>query len=121
MRGRNAPSVGRLPDGAAFAVVRKTDAVVREADTVVDALAEVWPLLAACEPSIPLYGGIGSPAAGPQNLNGALAEARYALASARTTAPQSSFLVDSASLTGLDSLLTGVPAEVRTAYIRAVM
>ncbi|MFD4529690.1 hypothetical protein ACFWP7_38490 [Streptomyces sp. NPDC058470] len=68
-------SVGR-PAGRRFvAFVREMDAVVREADTVVDTLAEVWPLLAACEPSIPLYGGIGSPAAGPEDLKGALAEA----------------------------------------------
>ncbi|QIY75704.2 PucR family transcriptional regulator [Streptomyces sp. RLB1-33] len=63
----------------------------------------------------------GRAAAGPQDLKGALSEARYALASARTTAPDSSSVVDSSSLTGLDTLLTGIPAEVRTAYSHTVL
>lgn len=110
----DAGAVGRLPDGAAFAVV----AGAAEAD----ALHEVWPLVAAAEPAVPLYGGTGAPVAGARELNGALAEARYALASARSTAASGgSALTDAATLTGLDALLTGVPAEVRTAYSRTVL
>ncbi|MGW4993379.1 PucR family transcriptional regulator [Streptomyces mirabilis] len=112
--GRGRASVGRLPDGTAFAVVPET------ADDA-GGCAEFWPLVAGCEPSVPLHGGIGSAADGPQDLNGALSEARYALASARTTAPDSSSVVDSSSLTGLDTLLTGIPAEVRTAYSSTVL
>ncbi|MFF8024592.1 hypothetical protein ACFZDJ_26535 [Streptomyces sp. NPDC007896] len=93
--------MGRLTDGTAFAVVPQTE-------DAAGGWAEFWPLVAACEPSIPRHGGIGSPAAGPQDLNGALSEARYALASARTTAPDFSSVVDSSSLTGLDTLLTGI-------------
>ncbi|WP_406129078.1 helix-turn-helix domain-containing protein [Streptomyces sp. NBC_00989] len=106
-------AVGRLPDGAAFAVVAGAEA---------DALHEAWPLVAAAEPAVPLYGGTGAPVGGAGELNGALAEARYALASARSTAASGgSALTDAATLTGLDALLTGVPAEVRTAYSRTVL
>ncbi|MFE5372645.1 PucR family transcriptional regulator [Streptomyces mirabilis] len=106
--------MGRLPDGTAFAVVPAT------ADGA-GGSAEFWPLVAGCEPSVPLHGGIGSAADGPQDLNGALSEARYALASARATVPDSSSVVDSSSLTGLDTLLTGIPAEVRTAHSSTVL
>ncbi|WP_326668896.1 PucR family transcriptional regulator [Streptomyces sp. NBC_01257] len=103
--------VGRLPDGTAFAVALGT----------ADGLGEVWPRVAACEPSVPLHGGTGAPAAGPQDLAAALAEARFALASAQSTAPRASLLVDASSLTGLEALLTGIPAEVRTAFSRTVL
>ncbi|MGW0798783.1 helix-turn-helix domain-containing protein [Streptomyces sp. NPDC002692] len=105
-------ALGRLADGTAFTVV-PAEAVV--------AMTEIWPLVAACDPSVPLHGGIGSPAAGPGDLGGALAEARYALDSARTTHPGGPALTDIASLTGLDTLLTGIPADVRTAYSRTVL
>ncbi|WP_405827469.1 helix-turn-helix domain-containing protein [Streptomyces sp. NBC_01176] len=105
-------AVGRLPDGTAFAVVPAAATAP---------LKESWPLVAACEPSTPVHGGIGSPAVGPRDLTGALAEARYALGSARTTKPDTSALTDIASLTGLDTLLTGIPADVRTAYSRTVL
>ncbi|MGW6398018.1 helix-turn-helix domain-containing protein [Streptomyces sp. NPDC055134] len=107
-------AVGQLPDGTAFAVIAGAGAVS-------EALADVWPLLAAGEPSDPLHAGIASPAAAPRNLNGALSEARYALTSARTTAPGASRLTDAASLTGLATLLTGVPAQVRAAFSRTVL
>jgi DNA-binding PucR family transcriptional regulator len=82
-------------------------------------LHEVWPLVAAGEAAVPLYGGTGASVDTAQELNGALAKARYALASARSTAAAGGFaLTDAATLTGLDALLTGVPAEDRTAYSR---
>ncbi|MEV6167290.1 helix-turn-helix domain-containing protein [Streptomyces sp. NPDC051954] len=109
--GAGPASVGRLPDGTAFAVL----------PGVVAAPSELWHLVAACEPSVPLHGGTGSPAAGPHDLAGALAEARYALASARSTAPDASLLTDATALTSLNTLLTGLPAEVRTVYSRAVL
>jgi hypothetical protein len=105
-----AGAVGRLPDGVAFADVAGAEA---------DALHEVWPLVAA---AVPLYGGTGAPVVAARELNGALAEARYALASARSTAAVGGWaLTNAATLTGLDALLTGVPAEVRTAYSRTVL
>ncbi|NEA99085.1 helix-turn-helix domain-containing protein [Streptomyces sp. SID13726] len=103
-------AVGRLPDGTAFAVLPGDPA-----------LAEVWPLVAGGESTVRLHGGTGAPAAGPGDLAGALAEARYALVSARGTAPDASLLTDVAGLTSLDALLSGVPVEVRTAYSRTVL
>lgn len=106
-------AVGRLADGTAFAVVGEVEA---------GALQGVWPLVASAENGVPLYGGTGAPVAAARELNGALAEARYALASARSTAAaDGSALTDASTLTGLDALLTGVPAEVRTAYSRTVL
>ncbi|MGW1214266.1 PucR family transcriptional regulator [Streptomyces sp. NPDC002499] len=105
-------AVGRLPDGTAFAVV--------SADTA-EGLAACWQLVAGCRPDVPLHGGIAAPAANASALPGALAEARYALNSARTTAPDASALTDATTLTALDTLLTGIPAEVRTAYSRTVL
>lgn len=105
-------AVGRLPDGTAFAVVP---------GDLPAGFGAVWPLVAGCEPSVPLHGGSGSPAAGLEGLAGALAEARYALASARSIAPNASLLTDATAFTSLETLLTGVPAEVRTAYSRTVL
>ncbi|MET9146833.1 helix-turn-helix domain-containing protein [Streptomyces sp. NPDC004042] len=112
--GRPAPAcaaVGRLPDGGAFAVLPEETAA---------ALAEVWPRVAGCDPGL-LHGGLAAPTAEAAGLPGALAEARYALASARTSAPDASGLTDARALTTLGSLLTGIPAEVRTAYSRTVL
>ncbi|MCI3271810.1 PucR family transcriptional regulator [Streptomyces cylindrosporus] len=54
-------------------------------------------------------------------LDSALAEARYALASVRTTSPHSSALGDASALNGRSTLLTGIPAEVRAAYSHTVL
>ncbi|MFJ9821703.1 PucR family transcriptional regulator [Streptomyces sp. NPDC101151] len=105
-------AVGRLPDGTAFAVVSE--------DAAAD-LAQSWPLVAACAPDVLLHGGLGTPAADATGLPGALAEARYALSSARSTGPDASSLSDAVTLTTLDTLLTGVPAEVRSAFSRTVL
>ncbi|MEU6201615.1 helix-turn-helix domain-containing protein [Streptomyces sp. NPDC047061] len=102
-------AVGRLPDGTAFAVLPA------------QSVGEAWELVAGCEPGVPLHGGTGAVAAGPGELAGALAQARYALTSARATAPDASVLTDTATLTSLEALLTGVPAEVRAAYRRTVL
>ncbi|KPI05249.1 transcriptional regulator, CdaR [Actinobacteria bacterium OK074] len=110
-----AAAVGRLPDGTAFAVLPA------DPDPLAQDLQRIWALVATAEPALPLHGGTGETAAGPADLPGALAQARYGLASARTTAPDASALTDAAALTGLGALLTGVPAEVRTAYGRAVL
>ncbi|MEU6114171.1 PucR family transcriptional regulator [Streptomyces sp. NPDC047117] len=105
-------AVGRLPDGTAFAVLSEEAAA---------GLADTWPLVAACEPDVLLHGGLASRATAVSGLPGALAEARYALTSARTTAPTTSSLADATALTTLDALLTGIPAEVRTSYSSTVL
>ncbi|QKW25358.1 helix-turn-helix domain-containing protein [Streptomyces seoulensis] len=105
-------AVGRLPDGTAFAVVPE-DAAAE--------LARAWPLVAAADPGVLLHGGLAAPAADASGLPGALAEARYALTAARTSGAAASALTDVTTLTSLDTLLTGVPAEVRTAYSRTVL
>ncbi|MYQ63009.1 hypothetical protein GTY92_05745 [Streptomyces sp. SID4950] len=50
-----------------------------------------------------------------------MAEARWALASARTTSPGVSAVADSTGLDGLGALLTGIPAEVRAIYSSTVL
>ncbi|MFC9283932.1 helix-turn-helix domain-containing protein [Streptomyces collinus] len=105
-------AVGRLPDGHAFAVLP---------DPADDRLEEAWPLVAGCAPDVSLHAGTGAAVPESGGLAGALAQARYALTSARTTAPDASKLTDAATLTGLDGLLTGVPREVREAYGHAVL
>ncbi|WTP03861.1 helix-turn-helix domain-containing protein [Streptomyces sp. NBC_00197] len=99
---------------------RRTATAGRPAAGVAPDLPAVWALLSAAEPSVALHGGTGR-ADSAEGLNGALAQARYALASARTTSPDASALIDAASLTGLGTLLTGIPAEVRTAFSRTVL
>ncbi|MFE1885723.1 PucR family transcriptional regulator [Streptomyces diastatochromogenes] len=104
--------MGRLPDGCAFAVLSGVSDGV---------LGEGWALVAGCAPEVALHGGTGAPADGPEGLGGALAQAQYALTSVRTTAPDASVLTDATALTSLDALLTGVPADVRSAYSRTVL
>ncbi|MFF8727172.1 PucR family transcriptional regulator [Streptomyces sp. NPDC015171] len=103
-------AVGHLPDGTAFAVVPE--------DAAAD-LAGIWPLVAACEPDALLHGGLASPATDAAGLPGALAEARYALTSARSAG--SGTLTDATTLTTVDALLTGIPTEVRVTYSRGVL
>ncbi|MFJ6663081.1 helix-turn-helix domain-containing protein [Streptomyces sp. NPDC091383] len=105
-------AVGRLPEGTAFAVL--------PADGK-DAVTELWPHLAACAPDTPLHGGTSASAGTPRDLAAALVQASYALAAARTTAPDASALTDVAALAGVDTLLTGIPAEVRAAYNSTVL
>ncbi|WP_420036164.1 PucR family transcriptional regulator [Streptomyces sp. cg28] len=107
-------AVGRLPDGTAFAVV--AGALI-----VDDSAGAAWSRVAACVPGEPFHGGTGTPAAGPQGLTGALAEARYALTCASGGAPGVSALVDTAGLGSLGALLAGVPAPVRAVYSRTVL
>ncbi|WP_432020813.1 PucR family transcriptional regulator [Streptomyces sp. 1222.5] len=100
-------AVGRLPDGSAFAVLAGSPA---------GRLGDVWQLVGGCVPDTVLHGGTAAPVAGPEGLPGAPAQARYALSAARTGAPGTSRLTDATSLTSLDGLLAGVPAEVRRAF-----
>ncbi|MFG3104425.1 PucR family transcriptional regulator [Streptomyces sp. NPDC048182] len=113
LAGAGAAAVGALPDGTAFAVV--------PGDAPPAGPGAVWPLVAACAPARALHGGTGTPAESRADLPGALTEARYALDSARHTAPGASLLTDAAGLTSVGALLTGVPAQVRAAYSRGVL
>ncbi|WP_432169662.1 helix-turn-helix domain-containing protein [Streptomyces sp. 1222.5] len=105
-------AVGRLRDGSAFAVLAGSPA---------GRLGDVWQLVGGCMPDAVLHGGTAAPVAGPEGLAGALAQARYALSAARKGAPGTSQLIDATSLTSLDGLLAGVPAEVRRAFSAKVL
>lgn len=81
---------------------------------VVAALKGLWPSLRACDQATLPYGGISAPAATPADLNGALVQARYALTAARRAEDPNLTAVD--DLTTLEALLSGLPADVRTAF-----
>ncbi|MFD5682298.1 helix-turn-helix domain-containing protein [Streptomyces bacillaris] len=83
-------------------------------DGVVAALKGLWPALRACDEATLPYGGISAPAATPADLNGALVQARYALTAARRAEGPNLTAVD--DLTTLEALLSGLPADVRTAF-----
>ncbi|MFE6767478.1 helix-turn-helix domain-containing protein [Streptomyces fimicarius] len=129
-------AVGRLPTGEPAAVIdtetdSDTDAPPSTPPSpspslspapIATTLKNLWPTLQSRNTGVPLHGGISAPAATPQNLKGALTQARYALTAARAQkAPGAS--TDSTShvtaiedLTTLGALLTGIPADVRTAF-----
>ncbi|OAR22936.1 transcriptional regulator, PucR family protein [Streptomyces sp. ERV7] len=93
-------------------------AIVQEPEGMEDSghqLTDAWPLLAVCLPGAPLHAGASAPtdAAG---LGAALVQARYALAAARTTSPGTARVTAVEDLSTLESLLAGVPTDVRAAY-----
>ncbi|MFF9428162.1 PucR family transcriptional regulator [Streptomyces sp. NPDC014746] len=84
-------------------------------------LREVWPLLHACRPGAALHAGLSDPVRRPADLRGALAQARYALEGARSTAPGAARVARLADLGDLRTLLAGVPADVRAVYLDTVL
>ncbi|MGW8981535.1 PucR family transcriptional regulator [Streptomyces parvus] len=117
-------AVGRLPTaepGEATAVIGTGAAAAEGGDTIATTLKNLWPTLQSRNAKVPLHGGISTPATTPGTLKGALTQARHALTAARsrkapgTEAPMSS-LTAIEDLTTLDALLTGIPADVRTAF-----
>ncbi|MFI0923456.1 PucR family transcriptional regulator [Streptomyces sp. NPDC021012] len=84
-------------------------------------LREVWPLLHACRPGATLHAGVSDPVHRPADLRDALAQARYALAGARSTAPASAGVARLADLADLGTLLAGIPADVREVYRDTVL
>jgi len=108
-------ATARLATGGTAAVIA-TDSGAPGA--VVPTLKELWPTLHACEDATLPYGGISTPAAGPQELNGALEQSRYALtAAARAgSADGTAKLTAVEDLMTLDALLAGIPVDVRTAF-----
>ncbi|MFF2222603.1 helix-turn-helix domain-containing protein [Streptomyces globisporus] len=121
-------AVGRLPTaepGEATAVIgtraRTATGTGGGGGTIATTLKNLWPTLQSRNAKAPLHGGISTPAATPQTLKGTLTQARYALTAARSRkasgaeAPTSG-LTAIEDLTTLDALLTGIPADVRTAF-----
>ncbi|MFD3441596.1 PucR family transcriptional regulator [Streptomyces sp. NPDC058685] len=119
-------ALGRLPHGEALAVVQantnstentnSTDDTDRADSPDVSRLQEIWPLIHACRPEAPLHAGLSLPTHSAADLRSALAQARYALAAARSTAPCTASVTAVEDLSSLPSLLAGVPADVRTAF-----
>ncbi|MBD0744554.1 helix-turn-helix domain-containing protein [Streptomyces sp. CBMA152] len=101
-------AVGAAPDGGAIAVAHAPDADWSQ-------LAAAWPLLEDCRPDVPLHAGASAPVEASE-LGAALGQARYALAAARTASPGGARVTAVEDLSTLESLLAGVPADVRAAY-----
>ncbi|MFJ4910053.1 PucR family transcriptional regulator [Streptomyces sp. NPDC093249] len=131
-------AVAGRPDGRAVAVLAHGP----DPDGEVPArLREVWPLLHACRPGAAPHAGVSDPVHRPGDLPRALAQARYALAGAHAktaTAPATAPATGPATapatgpaatagvarlrdLTDLRTLLAGVPADVRAAYLDTVL
>ncbi|MEU7733857.1 helix-turn-helix domain-containing protein [Streptomyces griseus] len=91
-------------------------AVVRGADEAPFSLDEPWPLLHDCRPGTPLYAGVSALTTEPTGLHAALTQARYALATARHTSPAAGRVTTVEELASLETLLAGVPADVRTIF-----
>ncbi|MGE6736783.1 PucR family transcriptional regulator ligand-binding domain-containing protein, partial [Streptomyces sp. NPDC059900] len=102
-------AVGTTPNAQAVAVVRSGGGTAAS-------LREPWPLLHGCRPQALLHAGVSAPTAEPTALRAALAQARYALAAARHDTPASSRVTAVEELSSLDSLLAGIPADVRTVF-----
>ncbi|MFD6433793.1 helix-turn-helix domain-containing protein [Streptomyces venezuelae] len=99
-------AAGVLADGVAAAVIH----------TAGVELGDIWPLLTARTPRVPLHGGLGDPADAAEHLPRGLTRARYAVAAARTASPRRGHLVGPDGMTTLTALLAGVPDAVRTAF-----
>ncbi|MFB7010806.1 MULTISPECIES: helix-turn-helix domain-containing protein [unclassified Streptomyces] len=112
-------AVAERPGGEAVAVVAPR---TKEGECDVRAgLGEVWPLLHACRPDTVLYAGVSRAVAAPEELGTALAQARHALAAARTTAPRIARVAAVDDLSSLETLVAGVPHDVRAVYRETVL
>lgn len=105
---------------AAFAVGTtqgaETVAVVRSGGEGNVFLREPWSLLQDCRPDTPLHAGVSAPVTEPTGLHTALAQARYALAATRHSSPTTGGVTSVEELSSLESLLAGIPADVRTVF-----
>ncbi|WP_369148894.1 PucR family transcriptional regulator [Streptomyces sp. R44] len=118
-RGTGAFGVAGRPEGEAVAVLaHERD---QEGEEVSVRLREVWPLLHACRPGAALHAGVSDPVRRPADLRSALAQARYALGGARSTAPAAARVARLADLADLRTLLAGIPADVRAVYLETVL
>ncbi|MFH8572661.1 PucR family transcriptional regulator [Streptomyces sp. NPDC017993] len=104
-------AMGQGPDGEAIAIVH-----TESDDDIATRLGEVWTLLHDCRPDTALHAGVSALMPTPAGLGAALAQARYALAAARSAAPRGAHVTAVEDLSNLESLLAGVPDDVRAAY-----
>ncbi|WP_328635035.1 PucR family transcriptional regulator [Streptomyces sp. NBC_00356] len=91
-------------------------AVVRHGGDGPFSLSEPWALLHGCCPDTPLYAGVSTLTTRPTALHAALTQARFSLVAARHRSPDVGHVSLAESLTSLESLLDGVPADVRTVF-----
>ncbi|MYW13323.1 PucR family transcriptional regulator [Streptomyces sp. SID2563] len=84
-------------------------------------LREIGPLIRDCRPQSAWRAGVSAPVATAAGLHTALTQARYALAAARSPAPDGQPVVVQGELGGLAMLLAGVPADVRKVYRETVL
>ncbi|MFE0193302.1 helix-turn-helix domain-containing protein [Streptomyces sp. NPDC058989] len=111
-------AAGGLPGGEAVAVVPATPEAERRCErTPPDG---VWPAPHALRQA-PLHAGVSAPAAAAEGLGSALEQARYALAAARSEAPEGSRVVRVDDLSTMGPLFAGVPADVRRAFSSRVL
>jgi hypothetical protein len=114
-----------LPPGTAWAAGpgagSEALAVVQDTGRTPELLAAAWPHVHACRPDNPLHLGLSSPVPEPGGLPGAVAEARYARAAAARRVPEGCRATAAEELTSVESLLAGVPAEVRAVFSRAAL
>ncbi|WP_329168256.1 helix-turn-helix domain-containing protein [Streptomyces sp. NBC_01267] len=102
-------AVGTTPDAEAVAVVRS------DVESALS-LGEPWSLLHGCRPETPLYAGVSAVTTEPTGLHAALTQARYALAAARQSSPTTGRVTSVEELSSLESLLAGIPADVRAIF-----
>ncbi|WP_327331747.1 helix-turn-helix domain-containing protein [Streptomyces anulatus] len=150
-------AVGSLPTGepgeATALIGARTPTATDTATDTIATLKNLWVTLQSRSANVPLHAGVSTPAATPQDLKGALTQARYALTAARSGKTPGTGHTPGArhtpgtrhtpgagqaggtgeagaaedpspaaritaieDLTTLDALLTGIPADVRTAF-----
>ncbi|MFF1695828.1 PucR family transcriptional regulator [Streptomyces sp. NPDC058257] len=105
-------AVGTTLEAESVAIVRSDG----DGDDGASSLRALWPLLNGCRPEAPLHAGVSALTAEPAGLRAALAQARYALAAARHDSPTTGRVTSVEELSSLDSLLAGVPADVRSIF-----
>ncbi|MCT4353971.1 PucR family transcriptional regulator ligand-binding domain-containing protein [Streptomyces sp. Je 1-79] len=109
-------AVGERPDGEAIAVVG-----VEGRDDIQARLGEVWPLIHACRPDAVVHCGVSAPVTETAGLAAAVTQARYARAAARVAAPRGSRVMAVDDLFDLETLLAGVPGDVKEVYSTRVL
>ncbi|MFJ4778052.1 PucR family transcriptional regulator [Streptomyces sp. NPDC088762] len=107
-------AVGAASDGEAAAVVRCGGKGTLR-------LNEPWSLLNRCRPETPLHAGVSALTAEPAGLHAALTQARFALTAARQGSPATGRVTHVEELASLESLLAGIPADVRTLFSRTTL
>ncbi|MFI6770833.1 PucR family transcriptional regulator [Streptomyces sp. NPDC050355] len=111
-------AVGGLPGGEAVAVV--PTAPDAEGPGGHTPLGEVWPAVHDHRQA-PLHAGVSALAPAAEGLGSALDQARYALAVARSEAPDGARVIRVDDLTTMGPLFAGVPADVRRAFSSRVL